>query len=151
VRLGDLVDEGQASGCEAHDDLAAVVGVRAAVDEPALGEAIDAVGDRPGRHHRAAHQHAGGEFVRRPAAPQDGEHVVHPVLELEAGEVLGEAAVDEAGQPRDPGRSRRSVTSRDRRCRPLLDDPVDGVLLVGGHAPDGRPRRLVTPARCRDG
>jgi hypothetical protein len=37
------------------------------------------------------------------------------------------------------------------RCRPLLDDPVDGVLVVGDHAPDGRPRRLVTPATCRDG
>ena len=74
----------------------------AALDEPALGEAVDAVGDRPGRDHRAAHQLAGGELVRRPAAAQGGEHVVHPVLEAEAGEVLGEAAVDEAGQARDP-------------------------------------------------
>ena len=74
-----------------------------ALDEPALVEAVDPIRDGPGRHHRAAHQHAGGELVGGgPRAPQGGEHVVHPVLKPEAGEVLGETAVDEAGQARDP-------------------------------------------------
>ena len=90
----------------------------------------------PGRHHRAAHEHAGGQLVGRPAAPQRGEHVVHPVLQAEAGEVLGEAAVDEAGQARDPAdhADRRRVEVGPHR-RPLLDDAVDGVLRTGVHVP----------------
>ena len=71
-----------------------------------------------------------GELVGRPASAQGGEHVVHPVLQAEAGEVLGEATVDQAGQARDPAdHADRGRVEIGPPRGPLLDDPVDGVLL----------------------
>ena len=127
VGVHDLVDEVEPRRREAHDHLAAVVG-RGPLDEAALLEAVDAVRDGTGGDHRLADEVAGRQLVGLARAAQRGEDVVHPVLDAEAGEVLGEAPVDEPGQPRDPpdDADRRDVEVGAHRV-PLADDAIDGV------------------------
>ena len=100
--------------------------------KPARLQPIDAVGDRAGRHHRLAHQLAGGQLVRLARAAQRGQHVVHPVLEAEAGEVLGEPAVEQPGQPRDPAdhpdRRDVEVGPTAAHCSTIAVDGVASVL-----------------------
>ena len=79
---------------EPDDDLAAVFGA-GPFDEASLFEAINPVGHSARGHHRLADQLAGRELVRRPRPPKRGQHVVHPVLDAETGEVLGQPPVDQ--------------------------------------------------------
>lgn len=136
-----LLDQVEALRGQTYQYLAAVVGA-GPFDKAALRQPIDTVRDGTGGDHRLAHEVASGEGVGFAGAPQGRQHVVHPVLYAESGEVLGKAPVDEPRQPRHPADDpdRRDVEVGTDRV-PLTRDPVDRIRPSLAHArmvPAGR-------------
>lgn len=134
VEVGDdrPVDELVSGLGETDDDLAPVGGA-GALDEASGDEPVDPVRHRPGRDHGGSDELPCGEFVRRVAATQRGEHVELPTLEFVFGEGAGQFSLGQSGEPRDASDDlHRGHIEVGTLCVPLLDDLVDCVCLPHG-------------------
>jgi hypothetical protein len=110
------VYDGPAAVREGDEDAAAVAGIRLAVDEPRVREAIDPVGHGPRGDQGRAQQRPRRELEGRPGPAQRGEHVELPRLKAVRGE---RAAPRDVQVPAEPGDPAQHLERLDIEIRPL--------------------------------
>jgi len=128
VRLERSIEDAEPFWCEPDDRSPSIAWVRPAGEEAHQFEVVESLGGSPRGEHRGPHEFGGGELVGRTGAPQRGQQVEPPRSEAVGGGSVGELAVREVREAKQPAECRqRGDVQVGSFAAPLRRDLVEAV------------------------